>query len=127
MVDGRAVRLFAVHATSPGSFGHFRRRNEQLKALAEIVRNSGAPTFVIGDLNTVHWDGAYQRFCARSGMRPINSPFTITWPSVGPFALIPLDHALVSAEVDPSVLRSFNVSGSDHRGLYAELHFDNAR
>ncbi len=126
-VDGEAVRVFAVHATSPGSYAHFRRRNAQLTALAERIRSEPIPTLVIGDLNTVHWDGAYERFCARSGLRPINSPFTITWPSLGPFALIPLDHALLSGSLRPTSLSSFEVSGSDHRGLLAEVRLDHAR
>lgn len=120
-VEGKIVRVFAVHATSPGSHAHFRRRNVQLAALAERIRSEPVPTLVIGDLNTVHWDGAYERFCSRSGVRPINSPFNITWPSVGPFALIPLDHALVSGGLRPTALSSFEVNGSDHRGLLAEV------
>ena len=126
-VEGEVVRVLAVHATSPGSYAHFRRRNVQLNALAEWIRTGNIPTLVIGDLNTVHWDGAYERFCARSGARPINSPFNITWPSVGPFALIPLDHALVSGGLRPTALSSFEVNGSDHRGLLAEVRLAHAR
>ncbi|MBK8498191.1 MAG: endonuclease/exonuclease/phosphatase family protein [Flavobacteriales bacterium] len=127
MVSGQAIRVLAVHATSPISYAHFRRRNAQLVALADRIARSDFPTLLIGDLNTVHWDQAYQRFCARSGARPINSPYQITWPSVGPLAMIPIDHALVSGGLCSSSITSFKVAGSDHRGLLAEVHLAHAR
>ncbi len=127
VVGGEPVRVYAVHATSPGSYAHFRRRNMQLSELADRMRDDHMPTLVIGDLNTVHWDGAYRNFCARSGARPINSPFIITWPSVGPLALIPLDHALVTDGLIAGPLSSFSISGSDHRGLLAEVRLAHAR
>lgn len=127
MVSGRPIRVLAVHATSPISYAHFCRRNAQLVALADRIAASDLPTLLIGDLNTVHWDQAYQRFCARSGARPVNSPYQITWPSVGPLAMIPLDHALVSGGLSSSSITSFKVAGSDHRGLVAEVHISHAR
>lgn len=115
------VRVLAVHASSPISYGHFRRRNAQLELLAGHVAATDTPTVLIGDLNTVHWDRAYGRFCARSGLAPTGGTDQRTWPSVGPLALIPLDHLLVSPGVSPVSVNTFDVPGSDHRGLLAEL------
>lgn len=120
-VEGRPVRLLAVHTSSPISYGHFQRRNAQLHALARNVAVTDTPTVVVGDLNTVHWDQAYTRFCAVSGLRPTGGTDHRTWPSLGPFALIPLDHLLISKGVASRSLHTFNIPGSDHRGLLAEL------
>jgi len=125
-MDGRLLRVIAAHATSPGGYGRFLRRNEQLDALAGIIRDSGEPVVLIGDLNTVHWDDAYRRFCVVSGARPMNSSMELTWPSVGPFALMPLDHALIKGPLSPARFRSFRISGSDHRGLVAEIRHAHA-
>ncbi len=125
-VNGTAVRVLAMHANSPGSYADFKRRNAQLAVVGERVGNTSRPTVVVGDLNTVHWDHAYERFCVRGGVRPINSPFTMTWPSLGPLAMIPLDHVLVNEGLRAGKLASFEVEGSDHRGLLAELHVDDA-
>lgn len=125
-MDGGPLRVIAAHATSPGGYGRFLRRNAQLDALARIVRDSAEPVVLIGDLNTVHWDDAYRRFCAVSGARPINSSLELTWPSVGPFALMPLDHALIKGPLSPARLRSFCISGSDHRGLVADIRLAHA-
>lgn len=126
-IAGEELRVYTVHATSPGSYEQYRRRNAQLHDLATMIGADARPTVIIGDLNTVHWDAAYRDFCVRSGSRPINSPFTITWPSVGPFALMPLDHALITGGLRAGRFTSFNISGSDHRGLLAEVHLDHAR
>lgn len=120
-VDGRPVRAYAVHASSPGAYGDFRRRNAQLAELARRVRRCGLPVLLIGDLNTVHWDDAYGGRCAVSGLRPINPSHLATWPSIGPLAFIPLDHALVAGGLRPASVRTFRIAGSDHRGLLTEL------
>lgn len=125
-IDGRALRIYAVHATSPTSYGHFRRRNAQLAYLTRALRAADAPAMVIGDLNTVHWDDAYRAFCAGSGAQPANSPFVRTWPSMGPFALIPLDHLLLRGPLMHTALSSFRIQGSDHRGLVADIRFTHA-
>lgn len=120
-VGGATVRVFAVHANSPGAYDHYRRRNLQLAELARRARRSEQPVLLIGDLNTVHWDDAYRGLCARSGLRPVNPPGLATWPAIGPLAFIPLDHVLVSGGLRPSAVRTFRIAGSDHRGLLAEL------
>lgn len=120
-LGARPVRVLSVHTASPISYGHFQRRNAQLELVAGRVAALDTPTVVVGDLNTVHWDRAFGRFCARSGLLSTAGTEQRTWPSVGPLALIPLDHLLVSAGVAPVSIRTFEVPGSDHRGLLAEL------
>jgi endonuclease/exonuclease/phosphatase (EEP) superfamily protein YafD len=115
------VRICAAHATSPITHAHFKRRNDQLEWLSRELRAAEQPMLIMGDLNTVHWDDAYTRLCIGSGTRPANTPFDITWPSVGPLALIPIDHLLLQGAIAPAWLRTFKVAGSDHRGLIAEL------
>lgn len=126
MVGEERVRVYAVHATSPGGFGQYRRRNAQLAELADRVSSHAGPVVVVGDLNTVHWDDAYRRLCARSGLRPVNPSSLVTWPSLGPLAFIPLDHALVTGGLLPSAINSFRIKGSDHRGIITDLHIAHA-
>lgn len=121
--DG-AVRVLSVHATSPISYSHFQRRNAMLRAVAARIAAQEVPTVMIGDLNTVHWDGAYKRFRAQSGMRPVNTPGLRTWPHLGPLALIPIDHVFVSPGIVATGVQHFTIPGSDHRGLRATIHLN---
>ncbi len=115
------VRLFSVHATSPGSYAHFRERNDQLDRLADMVKASPMPVVVLGDLNAVSWDKALVRLCDRTGLREELGPEQATWPSFAGLALIPLDHILVTQQLAVRGSDLFQISGSDHRGVVATI------
>lgn len=115
------VRLLVVHATSPTSLRHHQRRNAQLRELSMLLTDSPLPTVLVGDLNTVHWDEAFRALCVGSGSRPVVPPSSRTWPAMGPFALIPLDHVLLSPGMGYSALALCDIPGSDHRGLVADI------
>lgn len=115
------VRLLCVHATSPGSWKQFRERNAQLDELAALVNDSPVPVVLFGDLNTVSWDHAFRRLCARTGLREHGGDRRATWPSMAGIALIPLDHVLVSRELAVGEFSIFSIPGSDHRGVAAVI------
>ena len=116
-----AVRVFSMHANSPGSWGDHRRRNAQLEQLATIVRSSAMPTVVVGDLNTVSWDRAMWRLCLNSGLRVGTASYSPTFPSLFGLALIPIDHLLVSPGAAVVESHTFFIPGSDHRGLIVDV------
>lgn len=120
--DGHALRLMSVHATSPTSYGHFRRRNRQLTELGSYLIASPMTTIVVGDLNTVPWDRSFRQFCTTAGLRPTTPPTQRTWPVLGPLALIPLDHVLVSPGITLQSLHTVRIPGSDHKGVLADLN-----
>ena len=115
------VRLLSVHATSPGSYAHFQRRNAQLDAIAGMVNHRAMPMVLFGDLNTVSWDRSLVRLCARTGLREHTDNLDATWPSFAGLALIPLDHIFVSNELAVAKLGTFTIAGSDHRGVMANI------
>jgi endonuclease/exonuclease/phosphatase (EEP) superfamily protein YafD len=115
------VRLLSVHATSPGSYAHFKERNDQLDRLATLVNESAMPVVLFGDLNAVSWDHAFVRLCDRTGLREERGSTQATWPSIAGFALIPLDHILVTKQLAVTGLGVFSISGSDHRGITATI------
>jgi endonuclease/exonuclease/phosphatase (EEP) superfamily protein YafD len=125
-VNGHPFRLISVHATSPTSYGHFRRRNAQLRELADRLNNDSITTIVVGDMNAVHWDKAYRRFHQSTGLRVVTGTGLRTWPSWGPMALIPLDHVFISRELSVAGVQRFKIPGSDHKGLIADIVFPDA-
>lgn len=116
-----AVRIFAVHATSPGSYGEFQDRQAQLDLLAGLVAASAMPTVVVGDLNTVSWDDAFRQLCSKAGLHEGGGAPLATWPATAGLPMVPLDHVLVTPPLGVASTRSFPVPGSDHRGLVAEI------
>ncbi len=116
------VRVLCVHATSPGDHACFRERNNQLEQFASIIAANHMPTLLIGDLNTVSWDHALRKLRNSAGLRENVRGVGPTWPSLPGFALMPLDHVLVTDRLVVTALDSFTISGSDHRGLVADIH-----
>lgn len=116
------VRVLAVHTASPGSMSSFAARNHTLQELAELTRDPELSTILIGDLNTVPWDSAFQHLCRRGGLREEAQGERATWPSALGCALIPLDHILTTGHLYASARSTFRIPGSDHRGLVATIH-----
>ncbi len=125
MIGEERVGFVTAHATSPISRHHFNKRNDQLKALATRL-DPRKPTIVAGDFNSVHWDDAFERFCDRSGLRPVSRPGLRTWPAIGPIALIPIDHFFLSPGLHCTELRRIELPGSDHFGVVADIGIGHA-
>lgn len=115
------VRLLAVHVTSPGSYGEFHDRQDQLELLADLVAASTMPMVVLGDLNTVSWDDAFHELCAKANLHEGGGAPRATWPATVGLPLVPLDHVLVTSQLGVASTRSFTIPGSDHRGLVADI------
>ena len=117
------IQIFAVHLRAPESAIKLAQRNTQWRSLAKLIRNAEEPVCLIGDLNTVPWDDAFEQFIAGTAMRRCPRPLTPTWPAMAGIAVIPLDHILTSPELCIDGMQAFNIPGSDHRGLWARIGF----
>ena len=115
-----ALRLWSVHARSPGGVDDMRVRNRQLQLLGEHLGRDGPRTVVMGDLNTVSWDDALWALCARTGLHVQGDALAATFPALMGAALIPIDHVLVGRELMASK-HTFTIPGSDHLGILSTV------
>lgn len=116
-VEGKALVLISAHLRAPESASKWQHRNRQWELLAQAVRTAGEPVCLVGDLNTVPWDPAFKQFERATGLWHGTHAWRPTWPSLGGISCVPLDHVLTSAACADREIRSFNIPGSDHRGL----------
>lgn len=121
--QGRSVQVLAVHLRAPESAAKLAQRNAQWRSLAKMVGKEEGPICIIGDLNTVPWDDAFEQFLTITSMPIGPKPMMPTWPAVAGIAVIPLDHILVSPELRVDGMRAFSISGSDHRGLWGRVEY----
>ena len=98
-------------------------RNRQLESVAALVNAIPEPKLLIGDLNASLWDPALTDLETTTGLHNVRrgSGILPTWPTFFPIAMIPIDHAFVSADVS---IKSAGVAadiGSDHLPLVLSL------
>lgn len=122
-IRGVPLQVVATHPMIPLGRRNFDARNEQLVSVANFLRSASGRRVLVGDLNLSMWDVNYRFLEARTGLRNVRSGFGVvpTWPTFLPFAMIPIDHVLVSTEVGVRDLRTGPRIGSDHLPLVATI------
>lgn len=124
--DSVSLRVIAAHLRSPVSSPDWKQRNRQWSTLANLVTSSNTPTCLLGDLNTVPWDNAFVQFVATTGMHTGAGVLAPTWPAFTGFALIPLDHILLSKGCAMDAKETLTIPGSDHLGFVTRIRHCNA-
>jgi endonuclease/exonuclease/phosphatase (EEP) superfamily protein YafD len=114
------VEILLVHPASPVDAGAIRRRNAQIRALAQHVRDAGRPTVLAGDLNLSMWNPGYRPLEDVAEMHNARAGHGIgpTWPAIGRLG-VPIDHILATPDVRLRSFRLLRRVGSDHRPIAA--------
>lgn len=117
------VTYVSTHPIPPIGKSGFDARNEQLASIAEVTSAISGPTILVGDLNTTMWGHHYDELEDATGLVNARRGFGVipTWPTQMPFAMIPIDHCLVSDDFAVRDVRSGSDIGSDHLPLIVEL------
>jgi endonuclease/exonuclease/phosphatase (EEP) superfamily protein YafD len=122
-VDGSRLTLINTHPMIPLDQPGFEARNQQLESIAAIVAAVQGNVVLSGDFNTTMWSPAYQQLEKETGLRNARQGNGIlpTWPTFMPFAMIPIDHTLVSEKISVVDLRTGASLGSDHLPLILDF------
>ncbi len=122
-IPGRTFTLISTHPAVPLGKTGYMARNRQLEHVAELVADASGPVVLIGDLNTSIWSQTYRTMLSVTGLRDTRRGFGVlpTWPTFLPFAMIPIDHTLVSGDIGVEDVRRGRRIGSDHLPLIVTL------
>ena len=121
--DGKEFLVVATHPLPPIGASRTRERNDQLREVADFVRQSPLPCIVAGDFNATPWSFAFRDFAARSGLRDSALGLGVqgSWNARTWLIRIPIDHvfvppnaAVVRRVIGPNV-------GSDHFPVEATI------
>lgn len=116
------VEILLVHPSSPVDSAAIRRRNAQIHALAQHVRDTGRPTLLAGDLNLTMWNAGYRPLqeIARLNNARAGHGIGPTWPAIARLG-VPIDHILATPDISLTNFRVLRPTGSDHRPIAAEF------
>lgn len=125
-LDGQTITFASTHPMHPLGKVNYEGRNEQLVEVAGIVAELSGARVLIGDFNTTMWGASYRKLVRSTGLRNARKGFGVlpTWPTFFPIALIPIDHCLISEELDVIDIRTGPGIGSDHLPLIVTLSLD---
>ena len=123
MFGGRRVNFVSTHPMIPLGALNFAARNEQLRRVAQQLAMPSTSTILVGDLNTSMWDMHYRALESATGLRNARRGHGVlpTWPTFLPFAMIPIDHVLVSDDIGVRQIATGPRIGSDHVPLVVTL------
>ncbi|MEL6929514.1 MAG: endonuclease/exonuclease/phosphatase family protein [Cyanobacteria bacterium J06600_6] len=123
------TKFIATHAYPQLYFGHpgWLIRNEHLEVgIGEYVRDLQQPAIVLGDLNVSLWSPFYHSMIQTSGLRNarqglgILPTHSIIAPQLAALSA-PIDHCLVSSEIQVKNFKLGKAIGSDHLPIIADL------
>jgi endonuclease/exonuclease/phosphatase (EEP) superfamily protein YafD len=119
-----AVTLMGVHPCNPFCGG--RRWSNEHKIINRIARaHLDQPLVMAGDFNAVDDHGPMRdlrRLGLESATDVVGAGWLPTWPANRRYPpLIPIDHVLIDSQLTATAIRTFDVSGTDHRGVLATL------
>lgn len=134
-VNEQVISLIATHPPPPLPT-IFKYRNQQLNEISQYIKTLSTKVIMVGDLNITMWSRYYKLFVDQTKLKNARQGFGIlpTWPlktTYPPYSRIPalftwllsipIDHCLISPELQVVNIRTGSSIGSDHRPLIIDL------
>jgi len=122
---GRDIAILGAHPPPPISTELYDERNLQLQKIAELTKTRATTTIVIGDLNTSPWSAHFQNLLTEGQLLDARAGHGIlaTWPTWFAPLQIPIDHILVSTDLDVISVNTSSGLNSDHKSIWATITF----
>jgi len=122
----RQLNVIGAHTLPPVKSGTAAMRNAQLQEIAALSAGLPGPNVLLGDLNITSWSPYFGDLLRNSELRDGRRGFgnQPTWPGLPGIAgllQIPIDHTLVSDDVEVVARRVGPDVGSDHRPVEIEF------
>lgn len=130
------LNIIATHPAPPMNNLLAEEQKVHFKKIAKFVqskRKAAAPNrstlvVVAGDLNSTLWSPHYEELMSRADLKNTRQGWGVypSWPDasiIGYFLQIPLDHVLVTENIDTQIFEKLDSIDSDHFPIYVELQF----
>jgi len=121
-INQSPIMFYGVHAQRPHLRNYTERKN-QLLWLARQIREKRLPVIVAGDFNSSPYSPIFRDVVRTAGLKDTREGFgwLPSWPTYFPPIWIPIDHILVSPDIQVLKRTTGSYFGSDHYPVIAEL------
>ncbi|NEM96853.1 endonuclease/exonuclease/phosphatase family protein [Pontibacter burrus] len=126
---GKRFELYTVHPQPPRLLKDTETREAELLLVAKMVKKTGRPSIVAGDLNDVAWSRTTKLFKQISGLLDprVGRGFYNTYNAFVPLFRYPLDHVFYDPSFRLLGLRLLDKFGSDHLPIIISLNYEPER
>ena len=121
-IKHRPVMFYGIHAQRPDRGDHSERKRQFFEP-AKKIREHTLPAIVAGDFNTTPYSPVFRKFLNIAGLKDSREGFgwQPSWPTFFPPLWIPIDHVLVTHNIQVHKRTTGSYIGSDHYPVIAEL------
>jgi endonuclease/exonuclease/phosphatase (EEP) superfamily protein YafD len=118
-----SLTVIGTHPLPPVGADYAFSRNRQISELAQMARQISGPLVLLGDLNMTSWSPHFSDLLEGSNLRDSRQGFGVqpSWPDGLFFLYVPIDHCLVSKEIEVADRRVGPSIGSDHFPVTIDL------
>jgi len=122
-INGCLYQIYSAHPKPALNKKWYRERHDYFSEIEKVITQEGLPTLVMGDFNSVPWETHFLQFLSNTGLKSSLSGhgYKITWPVYVPILGVPMDHILLSKDIEYSGLRVGPYVGSDHHPISLSL------
>lgn len=118
------VSILATHPLPPVGRSGVEFRNNQFDSIVRNRNSFKESMILLGDLNTTSWSYGFQNLVKGMDLYDSRRGYGIdfSWPTTMPVLSVPIDHCLVSKDIEVLKREIGPDLGSDHRPVYVELN-----
>ena len=122
-IDNHEFTVYSGHPKPSFNKKWNEDRYTYFKEIEKIIARNTGSKIIMGDFNTVPWDSRFVKFLKTINMRStlINHGYKVTWPSYFLPMGIPMDHILISNDLNYKDLTVGPDVGSDHYPISINL------
>ncbi|UDQ98036.1 endonuclease/exonuclease/phosphatase family protein [Lentisphaerota bacterium WC36G] len=124
LINGKNISIFGVHTLPPIGANLSKERNEMLAYLAKKI-DSSQSTIILGDLNISPFSYYFKKLLKDGNLTNSQCGFGLqtSWPAKLFLLRIPIDHCLISNDIQIIDRKIGSNIGSDHNSLIISLKF----
>jgi endonuclease/exonuclease/phosphatase (EEP) superfamily protein YafD len=114
--SGKSFTVLGTHPLPPMNRGYSSSRNNQLDAVADYLSGVAGHKMLLGDLNATPWSYEFMRVGKRASLHDSAGGYglQLTWPTYSYMFRVPIDHCLVSTDINVVNRSVGRHVGSDH-------------
>ncbi len=132
-INKKTIKIITTHPFAPVNLQLFESRNQLLEEITNYIQQQTTPIIFLGDMNITIWSSYYLQLVKNTNLYNTRLGFGIqpSWVELTTYfdkpkwitniIKIPIDHILVTNQIEVLDCQTIKAGNSDHRILWSDL------